>query len=79
LTKIAHDDAKLILLLKSQPTQGGVPDLLQLVALSKERKTAAGKIAIDPVFILDRRFVPTCYFMIKSLHRSTITPVVQSP
>jgi hypothetical protein len=28
-----------------------VPDLLQLkVALSKERKTAAGKIAIDPVF-----------------------------
>ncbi len=41
-----------------------VPDLKQLKnALSKERKTAAGTNAIDPVFILDQTFCPNYLFL----------------
>ncbi|MFW2377152.1 MAG: PLP-dependent transferase [Cellulophaga baltica] len=41
-----------------------VPDLQQLKAvLTKERKTAAGGIAIDPVFILDQTFCPNVLFL----------------
>ncbi len=41
-----------------------VPDLIKLKdALSKERKTATGEIAIDPVFILDQTFCPNTLFL----------------
>ncbi|MBA6316286.1 PLP-dependent transferase [Cellulophaga baltica] len=41
-----------------------VPDLQQLkVVLTKERKTATGGIAIDPVFILDQTFCPNVLFL----------------
>ncbi|GAK89155.1 hypothetical protein JCM19297_3679 [Nonlabens ulvanivorans] len=41
-----------------------VPDLVALKeALSKERKTPDGTIAIDPVFILDQTFCPNVHFL----------------
>lgn len=41
-----------------------VPDLLKLKsALNKERKTATGETAIDPVFILDQTFCPNVHFL----------------
>ena len=41
-----------------------VPDLEKLKAvLSKERKTAKGETAIDPVFILDQTFCPNVQFL----------------
>lgn len=41
-----------------------VPDMLQLRnALSKERFTANGNKAIDPVFILDQTFCPNVHFL----------------
>jgi cystathionine beta-lyase/cystathionine gamma-synthase len=41
-----------------------VPDLLKLKSvLSAVRKTATGKIAVDPVFILDQTFCPNVYFL----------------
>ena len=41
-----------------------VPDLENLKAtLSKERKTASGAIAVDPVFILDQTFCPNIQFL----------------
>ncbi len=41
-----------------------VPDLNKLRdVLSKERKTATGDIAIDPVFILDQTFCPNVHFL----------------
>jgi hypothetical protein len=40
-----------------------VPNLIDLKnVLSQERKTAAGTIAIDPVFILDQTFCPNVHF-----------------
>ncbi|MFV8224307.1 PLP-dependent transferase [Christiangramia aquimixticola] len=40
-----------------------VPDLEKLrEALNKERKTASGEVAIDPVFILDQTFCPNVQF-----------------
>ncbi|PQJ72815.1 PLP-dependent aminotransferase family protein [Polaribacter butkevichii] len=41
-----------------------VPNLVQLKeALSKERITTTGEIAIDPVFILDQTFCPNVHFL----------------
>lgn len=41
-----------------------VPDLVQLrTALTKERKTANGEVAVDPVFILDQTFCPNVHFL----------------
>ncbi len=43
-----------------------VPDLEKLrAALSKERKTPNGEVAIDPVFILDQTFCPNIQFLAK--------------
>ncbi len=43
-----------------------VPDLEKLrAALSKERKTPNGELAIDPVFILDQTFCPNIQFLAK--------------
>ncbi|SRX75342.1 PLP-dependent aminotransferase family protein [Aequorivita antarctica] len=65
LTKIADEDA-IPYIIAEIPTNPRVevPDLQQLKAvLSKERKTAAGEIAIDPVFILDQTFCPNYHFL----------------
>ena len=65
LAKIAHDDA-IPYIIAEIPTNPRVevPDLQQLkAALSKERKTASGDIAIDPVFILDQTFCPNIHFL----------------
>ena len=41
-----------------------VPDLIELkLALSKERFTAEGTRAIDPVFVLDQTFCPNVHFL----------------
>ncbi len=53
-----------------------VPDLIQLkAALSKERTTAAGKIAIDPVFILDQTFCPNVHFLGEGAILSTVRTI----
>lgn len=65
LDKIAHDDA-IPYIIAEIPTNPRVevPDLEALkAALSKERKTATGNIAIDPVFILDQTFCPNVHFL----------------
>lgn len=41
-----------------------VPDLIKLEnALSQERRTKNGEIAVDPVFILDQTFCPNVHFL----------------
>ncbi len=41
-----------------------VPDMIALeAALSTQRKTSEGEIAIDPVFILDQTFCPNLHFL----------------
>lgn len=65
LSKIASEDA-IPYIIAEIPTNPRVevPDLIQLKeALSKERKTATGEIAIDPVFILDQTFCPNVLFL----------------
>lgn len=53
-----------------------VPDLAKLrEVLSKERKTASGEIAVDPVFILDQTFCPNVQFLSKDGILSTIRSI----
>jgi len=65
LNKIAAEDA-VPYIIAEIPTNPRVevPDLIQLRdVLSKERTTATGTIAIDPVFILDQTFCPNVHFL----------------
>ncbi|MEP0213945.1 MAG: cystathionine beta-synthase, partial [Cellulophaga sp.] len=65
LDAIAAEDA-VPLIIAEIPTNPRVevPDLIALKdALSKERKTPSGAIAIDPVFILDQTFCPNVHFL----------------
>ncbi|WP_320814368.1 cystathionine beta-synthase [Flavobacterium sp.] len=65
LTQIANEDA-IPYIIAEIPTNPRVevPNLIQLKAvLTKERKTATGTIAIDPVFILDQTFCPNVHFL----------------
>jgi len=65
LAEIAIDDA-IPYIIAEIPTNPRVevPDLIKLRnTLSKERKTANGDIAIDPVFILDQTFCPNVHFL----------------
>ena len=65
LDQVAREDA-VPYIIAEIPTNPRVevPDLIQLKeALSKERKTANGDIAIDPVFILDQTFCPNVHFL----------------
>jgi cystathionine beta-lyase/cystathionine gamma-synthase len=65
LHKIANEDA-VPFIIAEIPTNPRVevPDLLKLKdVLSAPRKTAAGEIAIDPVFILDQTFCPNVLFL----------------
>ncbi|WP_299990559.1 PLP-dependent transferase [uncultured Pontibacter sp.] len=53
-----------------------VPDLQKLRdVLSKERKTAAGEVAIDPVFILDQTFCPNVQFASEEGILSTVRTI----
>ena len=53
-----------------------VPDLIQLEkVLSQERKTLAGQISIDPVFILDQTFCPNIYFLGEGEMLSTVRAI----
>tara|TARA_B100000787_G_scaffold170313_1_gene166328 strand:+ start:47031 stop:48875 length:1845 start_codon:yes stop_codon:yes gene_type:complete len=65
LAKIATEDA-VPYIIAEIPTNPRVevPDLSELKAvLGKERTTAKGTIAIDPVFILDQTFCPNVLFL----------------
>ncbi len=65
LATIAEEDA-IPYIIAEIPTNPRVevPDLEKLKAvLSKERKTANGETAIDPVFILDQTFCPNVQFL----------------
>ncbi|WP_196893773.1 PLP-dependent aminotransferase family protein [Aureivirga marina] len=65
LEKIAEEDA-VPYIIAEIPTNPRVevPNLEKLKdALSKERKTANGEIAIDPVFVLDQTFCPNVHFL----------------
>ncbi len=65
LAKVAYEDA-VPYIIAEIPTNPRVevPDLEQLKAvLIKERQTADGQTAIDPVFILDQTFCPNIHFL----------------
>ena len=65
LEEIAKEDA-IPYIIAEIPTNPRVevPDLEKLKAvLTKERKTAKGENAIDPVFILDQTFCPNIHFL----------------
>ncbi len=65
LNKTAEEDA-VPYIIAEIPTNPRVevPDLNKLRdALSKERKTPTGELAIDPVFILDQTFCPNVHFV----------------
>ncbi|MGC1630578.1 MAG: cystathionine beta-synthase [Gelidibacter sp.] len=65
LAQIAHEDG-VPYIIAEIPTNPRVevPDLIKLKnVLSKERKTASGTTAIDPVFILDQTFCPNVHFL----------------
>lgn len=65
LSQIANEDA-IAYIIAEIPTNPRVevPNLIDLKnALAKERKTANGQTAIDPVFILDQTFCPNVLFL----------------
>ncbi len=77
LDKIANEDA-IPFIIAEIPTNPRVevPDLIKLKAvLSATRKTAAGEIAIDPVFILDQTFCPNVHFLGEDEILSTIRTI----
>ena len=77
LAKIANEDA-IPYIITEIPTNPRVevPDLLDLKnVLSKARKTAAGEIAIDPVFILDQTFCPNVHFLGEGEILSTVRTI----
>ena len=77
LDKIASDDA-IPYIIAEIPTNPRVevPNLIQLRdALSKERKTKSGEIAIDPVFILDQTFCPNVHFLGEGEILSTVRTI----
>ncbi|WP_064966995.1 PLP-dependent transferase [Tenacibaculum ovolyticum] len=77
LEKIATEDA-VPYIIAEIPTNPRVevPDLIILKeVLGKERKTATGKIAIDPVFILDQTFCPNVHFLGEGEILSTVRTI----
>ena len=77
LTNIANEDA-VPYIIAEIPTNPRVevPDLVQLKnVLSQERKTANGKIAVDPVFILDQTFCPNVHFLGEGEILSTVRTI----
>ncbi|WP_179354530.1 PLP-dependent aminotransferase family protein [Winogradskyella vidalii] len=77
LTQVALEDA-VPYIIAEIPTNPRVevPDLGALkAALSEERKTADGNIAIDPVFILDQTFCPNVHFLGEGEILSTVRTI----
>jgi len=77
LEKIANEDA-VPYIIAEIPTNPRVevPNLIELkAALNKVRKTKNGKVAIDPVFILDQTFCPNIHFLGEGETLSTIRAV----
>ncbi|WP_029035257.1 PLP-dependent transferase [Salinimicrobium terrae] len=77
LDRVAKEDA-VPYIIAEIPTNPRVevPDLKKLRdVLSKERKTATGEIAIDPVFILDQTFCPNVKFLAEDGIFSTIKTI----
>ncbi|PTM07954.1 MAG: cystathionine beta-synthase [Bacteroidetes bacterium] len=77
LDQIANEDA-IPYIIAEIPTNPRVevPDLIKLKdVLSKERKTATGEIAIDPVFILDQTFCPNVHFLGEADMLSTVRTI----
>ncbi|MBK5214807.1 MAG: PLP-dependent transferase [Flavobacteriaceae bacterium] len=77
LDKIAAEDA-VPYIIAEIPTNPRVevPDLQKLKAvLSKERKTANGETAIEPVFILDQTFCPNYHFLGEGEILSTVKAI----
>lgn len=77
LDKIADEDA-IPYIIAEIPTNPRVevPDLQKLKdVLSKQRKTASGKIAVDPVFILDQTFCPNVHFLGENEILSTVRTI----
>ena len=77
LEKVATEDA-IPYIIAEIPTNPRVevPDLIQLRdVLGKPRKTATGKVAIDPVFILDQTFCPNVQFLREDGILSTIRTI----
>ncbi|MFD0977644.1 cystathionine beta-synthase [Salinimicrobium gaetbulicola] len=77
LDKIASEDA-VPYIIAEIPTNPRVevPNLKNLKeVLSKERKTASGDVAIDPVFILDQTFCPNVQFLSKDGILSTVRTI----
>lgn len=77
LEKIAIEDA-IPYIIAEIPTNPRVevPDLIKLKdVLNVIRKTATGKIAIDPVFILDQTFCPNIYFLGEGEMLSTVRAI----
>jgi cystathionine beta-lyase/cystathionine gamma-synthase len=65
LDKVAREDG-ISLIIAEIPTNPRVevPDLIELKnVLSKERKTLAGQISTDSIFILDQTFCPNIHFL----------------
>jgi cystathionine beta-lyase/cystathionine gamma-synthase len=77
LKQIAEEDA-VPFIIAEIPTNPRVevPNLQELKAvLSQKRKTKTGKIAVDPVFILDQTFCPNVPFLEKNEILSTIRSI----
>lgn len=77
LTHIANEDA-IPYIIAEIPTNPRVevPNLKQLrEVLSKKRNTAAGKTAVDPVFILDQTFCPNVNFLGEDAILSTVRAI----
>ena len=77
LAKIAAQDA-IPYIIAEIPTNPRVevPDLIELKAvLSAERRTPAGEVAIDPVFILDQTFCPNVLFLGEGEILSTVRTI----
>jgi cystathionine beta-lyase/cystathionine gamma-synthase len=77
LDQIANEDA-IPYIIAEIPTNPRVevPDLMQLKeVLSAVRKTATGKMAIDPVFILDQTFCPNVHFLGEGEILSTVRTI----
>ncbi len=77
LAKVAQEDA-VPYIIAEIPTNPRVevPDLIKLKeALAKERKTANGETAVDPVFILDQTFCPNVLFLGEDEILSTVRAI----
>ncbi|WP_421765590.1 cystathionine beta-synthase [Ekhidna sp.] len=73
LNQVANEDA-IPFIIAEIPTNPRVevPEMEELKAvLSKKRTTTAGKVAIDPVFILDQTFCPNIQFLTEKGYLST--------